>query len=134
MRDVLVFDYGASPRRADEESLAGDMSKAVALAAVIRNALSMNLSEAEPDEEYGAVLFLDGPPVRKIVIEPVTRMPLTWAVRFDTLGGCLGGVLPRRVDARLESVKDALDQIVSRRSDEFRNARWISRRELRLLR
>jgi hypothetical protein len=133
-RDVLIFDYGDSPRASIEESLAGDMRRTLAVAHVLyesmRNAHGELLTEPEPEQEYGAQMwFRDGDRtlLHSVVVEPVASRPYTWAVVFRAYPGCLW---PRRLNHGLvERVKDALHDAV--RGDEFRNARWLTKQEFR---
>ena len=134
--EVLVFDYGTTPRRSEEESLAGDWSKTVAVATAVRDLLrreqpDVALSDPELDQEWGAVVWVEGTGARKIVVEPVVGAPLSWAVSFEELPGCLGFMKQGRETATFDVLKAALHRGALIRSDEFRNPRWVASRELR---
>jgi hypothetical protein len=134
--EVFVFDYGTTPRRSEEESLAGDWSRTLAVAAAVRHVLraeqpDIALSDPELDEEWGAVVWVEGTAVRKIAVEPVVGAPLSWAVRFEDPGGCLSFTRKRREAATFDVLKAALHRGAQLRGEEFRNPRWVARRDLR---
>ena len=133
--EVFVFDYGATPRRSEEESLAGDWSRTVAVATAVREVLrteqpEIALSDPEVDEEWGALVWVEGTVVQKIVVEPVVGAPLSWAVSFEARRGCLG-FMKRGETATFDALKAALHRGALIRAKEFRNPRWIAAHELR---
>jgi hypothetical protein len=134
-RDVLLFDYGLSPRAPSEESLGGDMSRSVVLASILREKLleaRVEVGNAEQEQEYGAVIWL--PEGCSIAVEAVPEWLMTWAVRFAHRPGCLallGGRQPE--DEIIARVKEALVSAIGQ-SEDFRNIRGIGLREYRTIR
>ena len=92
------------------------------------------LSDPELDEEWGAVVWIKGMEGLKIAIEPVIGAPLSWAVSFEERPGCLGFMKQEKESAAFEALKAALERGALLHGEEFRNPRWISRRELRTFR
>jgi hypothetical protein len=141
LTDILVLDYGQRPRGPIEESLAGDWSKTLGLANVLRDKILEQgvWKITEPEVvEWGAVMWFQpegGPSLRSIVVEPVVDCHFTWAVRFEEMTGVAGAYLPRRLDVTVfEVLKQVVSDAVAAASSDFRNTRWITSKEYRQMR
>jgi hypothetical protein len=92
------------------------------------------LKITEPEvAEWGAVMWFQregGPALRSIVVEPVVACHFTWAVRFEEVRSVAGTYLPRRLDSTaFEALKKVVSDVVAGASSDFRNTRWITRKE-----
>lgn len=136
-RDVLLFEHGTVPRQSVEESLAGDMSRTLALAQLIRDKLARQafpVGDAELAEEYGAIVWLpeagQSAP-RRLAVEPVAGEPFAWSVRVEEMPGCLGLFMRHRTSAQaFTNIRRALDAVLEAHPYEFRNARWVDQSEV----